>query len=365
MRITFIVPTLNLSGGLRVVSIYANLLADKGHHVTVVSPNQKKPTLKEKAKSLLKWKDYVFESNFNQEFFKSNKFELKILERYRPVLSSDLPDADVVIATFWNTAEWLKEVHSEKGKKVYLVQHDETHNRALPIERVISTYNLDFDYITIANWLVDLLKNQHKAEHVYLIPNSVDTNLFYADKRNKQFIPTIGFLYSETHSKGLHVTIDVVAKLKKEFPELRVLSFGAKKSTDKSLPEYIELTLRPQQSQIREIYSQCDVWLCCSTTEGFGLPVLEAMACRTPVVSTRCGGPEDIVVDRYNGYLCDVNDVDSLTVAVRAIINLSNEDWQYLSYSSYERATRYTWDDAATLFEQTLKKSLRHRLNCL
>lgn len=46
MKITFIVPTLNLSGGLRVVAIYAELFTQMGHKVIVVSPGPAKPMLK-------------------------------------------------------------------------------------------------------------------------------------------------------------------------------------------------------------------------------------------------------------------------------------------------------------------------------
>lgn len=41
MRITFVLPELNLPGCLRVIAIYANLLSEKGHDVTVVSPNKR------------------------------------------------------------------------------------------------------------------------------------------------------------------------------------------------------------------------------------------------------------------------------------------------------------------------------------
>jgi glycosyltransferase involved in cell wall biosynthesis len=102
------------------------------------------------------------------------------------------------------------------------------------------------------------------------------------------------------------------------------------------------------------LYSRCDVWLCGSRSEGFHLPPIEAMACRCPVVSTRVGGPMDIVEEGVNGFLVEV---DSATVLARKavdVLNLSNEAWKAMSAAAEETARRYSWDDATDLFERAL-----------
>src|SRR5438552_1934194 len=82
------------------------------------------------------------------------------------------------------------------------------------------------------------------------------------------------------------------AGVREQIPELRVISFGMRSPAESlPLPAGTDFVQRPAQDRIRELYAQCDVWLCGSRSEGFGLPVLEAMACRCPVVSTKVGGP--------------------------------------------------------------------------
>ena len=54
MRINFILPKVNLSGGIRVVAIYAKALALRGHQVKLTSPPPPSLPLRRKLKSLLK-----------------------------------------------------------------------------------------------------------------------------------------------------------------------------------------------------------------------------------------------------------------------------------------------------------------------
>ena len=56
---------------------------------------------------------------------------------------------------------------------------------------------------------------------------------------------------------------------------------------------------------LRDIYRSLDVFVLTSHREGLALVGLEAMACGVPVVSTRCGGPEDYIEEGVTGYLSD------------------------------------------------------------
>ena len=274
----------------------------------------------------------------------------------------DVPDADVTIATWWETAEWVNAFPESKGVKVHFVQGHENF-KYLPIERVTQVYRLPFYKITIANWLVHILEQTYNAKHVSLVPNSVDLETFFAVRREKQPVPTIGFLFSETESKGIAIALKVIERLKLKIPMLRVISFGIRKPETIILPDYIELKVNPTQDNIRLIYEQCDVWLCCSLSEGFGLTILEAMACKTPAGLTKCGGPEDIISHGENGYLCDVNDINALTDSAFELLNLSNQKWLKFSDNAYRQASSYTWDDAAKLFEKALQKALELNKN--
>src|SRR5204863_2180394 len=124
------------------------------------------------------------------------------------------------------------------------------------------------------------------------------------------------------------------------------------------LPAFATYVRQPAQDQIRDLYAQCDVWLCGSRAEGFHLPPLEAMACRCPVVSTRVGGPVDIVRDGENGFLTDVGNAEGLAEHLLTVLGQSPQAWRRMSDAALQTALAYTWDDATTLFVAGLQRAV-------
>jgi glycosyltransferase involved in cell wall biosynthesis len=59
------------------------------------------------------------------------------------------------------------------------------------------------------------------------------------------------------------------------------------------------------------LYDAADALLVVSRSDSFGLTIVEAMARGVPVVATRCGGPEELVVDGETGFLVPVDDVEA------------------------------------------------------
>src|SRR5205085_9604303 len=142
------------------------------------------------------------------------------------------------------------------------------------------------------------------------------------------------------------VSLAALDLAKQQISSLRAIAFGAEPVSPKlSLPAWVEYHYLPAQDQIRKLYSKCDVWLCGSRSEGFHLPPLEAMACRCPVVSTKVGGPLDVVRDGVNGYLVPVGDQAGLADRLKKVLRLSADDWRKMSDAAYDTATHYTWDD--------------------
>jgi glycosyltransferase involved in cell wall biosynthesis len=361
MRITFVMAGgFNLSGGDRVIAIYAERLAKRGHTVLAVASAAPGPTWREQVKSLLSGRGLLpTRPVIMQNHFDATIVPHRRLESSRPVAASDLPDADVVIATWWETCEWVKKLPPSKGVPVHFVQHYEAFDY-LPKDRVNAALALPFHKITISKWLVELLRDKFGFKDPSLVLNSVETTQFNGPPRERNSTPRVGMLYASVPWKGTDVALRAIEIARKEFPDLQVSSFGAGEAEVNPalpLPPGSTYEYRPAQTRIPEIYRSCDVWLCGSRAEGFHLPPLEAMACRTPVVSTAVGGPIDIIHNDVNGHVVPIGDSDALAAALLKVLRLPPAGWKAMSDACYDTAIRYTWDDATVLFEKALERA--------
>lgn len=359
MRISFISPSVNMSGGTRVIAIYARALVEMGHEVCIVSPPPRPIPRLQKARLWLKGLGWPDEHMRTKSHLNGTGLDHRILDRPRPVSEADVPDGDVVIATWWETAEWIKAFGPRKGAKVYFIQHHEVHEY-LPLARVEATYRLPLHKIVIAQWLKRVMIEQYGDSFVDVVPNSVDRTQFFAAPRGKQASPTVGFLYSCAPFKGLDIALAALRIVGKQFPDLRLISFGSERPTSSlSLPKQTQFFLSPPQAEIRNLYARCDVWITASRSEGFNLPALEAMACRTPVVSTRAGWPEEAIESGRNGVLVEVDDVPALGAGLEWVLSLNDDRWSDLSARAFATASLGSWEDSARMFEKALQRAYR------
>jgi glycosyltransferase involved in cell wall biosynthesis len=245
----------------------------------------------------------------------------------------------------------------DKGAKVYLVQHHETFDY-LPKAKVAASYLLPLHKIAVAQWLVDLMQTQYNDPNVSLVPNSVDLNQFNAPPRSKQATPTVGVVYSTAPWKGCELSFKAFILAAERLPHLRLLAFGEQAPIPSlPLPARTEYVLSPSQAELKILYARCDAWLIGSYSEGFGLPALEAMACRTPVIGTPTGAIPELVTDGA-GILVKPGDAEAMAEAIEQIYSLSETEWQEMSDAAYRGAKSYTWDDATTLFEAALQTAI-------
>ena len=354
MKITFLSPQFNLTGGHRVMAIYAQKLHERGHEVAVVGSRLPGPSLRDIARSLVREGSWPRRSEGMPSHFDGIDADCRLLDRPGPIRDSDVPDADVVIATWWETAEWAAALSPGKGAKVYFIQHHEVWPY-LPVERVKATWRLPMPKIVVAGWLADLARERYGDDRATVVLNAVDRDQFHAPPRGKNAVPTVGMMYSTVHFKGCDVTLEAVRLAAGRIPGLRLIAFGSHEVDPGRLPlpDGTEFHLRPPQAEIRHLYAGCDAWLFGSRDEGFGLPILEAMACRTPVIGTPVGAAPELIGEG-GGCLVRPEDPRDMADAIGRIMALPDDRWRALSDAAHATASRYSWDDAADRFEAAL-----------
>lgn len=129
-------------------------------------------------------------------------------------------------------------------------------------------------------------------------------------------------------TKAPDVFVTMAAEVKKQIPNafFIMIGDGIIRSTieqmiaDEGLAESFFITgWSPEPYQY---LCKLDVGVLLSRWEGFGLAVAEYMAAGKPVVCTRIGGLNDLVIEGHNGFLVNVDDYQA---AAQAIIRISQD----------------------------------------
>lgn len=349
LRITFVLEGRGLSGGVRVVVHQANLLRARGHDVSIVTIRLPYPR---KVRSFVKRLKSDARAMLGIERDHVDDFTGRVIVTAFDRLANDVPDGDAVIATYWTTAQPVMGLPARCGRKFNFLQHYEAHSGSAA--GVDAAWRLPMQKLVVARWLQQLAAQRFGDPAAVLVSNGVDLELFDAPQRPPHDPPAVGVMYSTLAWKGTATAFEAIRLARREIPDLKVVSFGSEPPrADLPLPPNTEFHHQPAQPRIRDIYSSADIWLCASTTEGFALPPLEAMACRCTTVCTRCGGPEDFVEDGVNGFLVDVGDAPAMAARIVAILR-DPTLLARLSEHAYVTRLKFTWKKAVDRFEAAI-----------
>ena len=353
MKINFILPKIGVSGGVKVVFEYANHLQERGHDVSIIYPWI--PMLPSKwyrynFRTLLK---SIFQKIINSEGsipigwnLKANLVKVPTLaERY-------IPDADIIVATWWKTAYYVSKYNKSKGEKFYLIQGYEIWEGLN--EKVNMSYKLDFKNIVISTWLKDIIINNVHAEIEALILNGINLNQFYSENvKRKDNSIRILMQYHTLKLKGIDDGIKAFEIVKEKHPTIKLVMFGL--NTGKNVPVYSEFHRNPTVDELRRIYNSCDIFLFPSRNEGFGLPPMEAMACKIPVVTTNVGAVPDYTILGETALVSPPNDPESLAENIIRLIENERER-KKIAENGYNYIKQFTWNKSTDELEKIFKK---------
>lgn len=359
LALNWLLPAANLSGGTKSTRLLAEAMVRRGHDVRLIYPSLAKPwpSVRHPRVWVQRLRREMRAWGRQRHHLESSTARLMPIPR-RPIPGELVPDADFAIASWWETRYWIEDWPASRGRPAYMVRGHELHGG--DPARVAATYRMPGQKFVISRWLQRVMAEEYGDHGAVLTPNGVDRAQFDAPPRERSETPTVGMLSGHAPWKGSDVAFAAIRRAQRELPGLRAIAFGSQppqRSAD--LPANFEFHLRPPQDEIPRLYRRCDCWLVSSTIEGFGMPGIEAAACRCPVVSTRCGGPEDYVEDGVNGYLVDVGDAEAMGARLIEVLTCPASRWRGMSEASHEISRRFDWDRSAEIMENTLVAILR------
>lgn len=350
MTINFLLPHYGYkpSGGFRVVYLYANEFAKYGHTVNLIHAAYCKKGFRRNLFALIEtWIGRNSRSNWFE-------FESNVNIMYTSSLrEKNIPDADVTIATAYETVLWLKQYSDKKGKKIYFIQGLETW--ADSEDAIINSWKTEqIRKIVISKYLLSIGEKNGIFDLTY-IPNAIDRSKYriYNDYKNRSNL--IAMVYSSSAVKGAKYGLQAIKEIKKAYADMTVVMFGKeKRPTD--FPEWIEYVENPEQEFIiQQIYNKAKIFVCSSLSEGWGLPPMEAMACGAAVVTTDCGGVRDFAIPDQTAIVCSVRDAEGIKAGVQKLLNNERLRIQLVE-NALKKIEEFDWEDNTRKFINVLEQ---------
>jgi len=218
-----------------------------------------------------------------------------------------------------------------------------------------------------ANCLVDLLGIPR--ERIAVVYEGVDGQLFRPTPGARETLQArygipdatglCNLLYvgSEAPRKNLGTLLEALALLRAGGAPARLIKVGHAGSARHraafeaqiarlGLAGNVVIVDQAPDADLPVFYSAADVYVQPSYVEGFGLPVLEAMACGTPVVCSNAGALPEVAGEA--GLLVEPGDARALAETVAAVLGNANLRQQMME-KGLARSAQFTWEE--TVFQ--------------
>ena len=366
-KIVYCTPALYMAGGVeRVLTLKANYFAEHlGYDITIILTEGTDKslfyTLSDKIKVI--YLNIGFEELWNCSFIKKICIYIKKQRQYKKRLSAELYRIrpDITVSLLRREINFINDI-KDGSKKVGEMHINRTNYRNFDKSQSNWIKELFAKY-----WMHNLISKLKRLDRLVVLTDNdkdswVELNNVQVIPNPLSFIPTAISTQIEkrviavgrySHEKGYDLLLQAWAKIQNTCPDWRLVSFG---DGDRTAYEHMlkELNidtrrciLNGRTSDIQSEYVKSSLAVCSSRFEGFGLSIVEAMACGLPVVSFDCPwGPRSIISDGEDGILVTNGNIDQL--AEQMVLLMQNSDRRLiLSNNAIRNVRRYDIEQIA------------------
>jgi len=326
VTINYLLEDTALFGGVKVVLHHAELLRRLGHRVTVISRGPR-PT----------WyptgEDFRTVPGFSAEF---------------------VPEADLHVATFWTTVEAAavlpsgQAVHFCQGFEAALEHNREDHPRILEAySRVVPTW-------AVSPHLAELNRDRF-GRPVKIVPPALEPywrprRRLGPGRRPRVMVPHP----FEFYMKGVDTALEAVRLLRERGTDLTLvrLSQWPLGEAERTLLAPDEFHHHLDPPDVAALLRSCDLMLAPSwESEGFGLAVLEGLACGLPVVASQIPSHESFAAGAAE--FAPVGNADAFAEAAEKVLS-SARRWRVMRQRGLECARRFGEDTVAATLDEAV-----------
>ncbi|SHF41447.1 Glycosyltransferase involved in cell wall bisynthesis [Bacteroides luti] len=373
MKIAYIYTALTTVGGAdRVITEKANYFAECfGYDVYIITDSQGKevPKFALSPKIHLINLDIMFGQQYNHSFFVRGFIYFKLMRKYKKELQKQLMKIrpDFTISTLGRDIDFITSIN-DGSKKIA-----EAHTTRKNVRNFESMMKRNIIYKFVGKiWRAKLEKTVKKFDSLVVLTN--DDALEWSKVRNSILIPNSLPFYPQITSNNTNKKVISVGRFEIEKGHDRLIDVWSevvKKNSDWILEIYGEGTLKksliniakekglsdsilfkPSSPNISKEYIESSFCIMTSRYEGFGMVLIEAMACGLPCIAYDCpSGPRNIIREGIDGFL--VTDGDTQQMAEKICFLIEHENIRKeMGQAGYSNVKKYKADEIMKKWEQ-------------
>lgn len=356
MKLLYITNGINGSGGLeRVLSVKASGLAEKqGYDVHILGLNQgnEKPFYEFSPK--IKFESILVAGNPLQYWKSYKKGIQNVVDEIQPDVISVCDDGlkGFFIPSFLKTKA---KIIYERHASIRLNTNKTLKGKLMQglMQRQVGKFD-KFIVLTKGN------VKEWKASNLMVIPNPLSFESIIENPLNQKRIIAVG---SHSFNKGYDLLVQIWKNIEKDFPDWQLDVYG-KIDTGKTFLKMAEesglknIRFHPPVQNIQAEYENSSVLVLPSRSEGFGMVLVEAMACGLPCVAFDCpSGPGDIISHKQDGFLIPPN---NLSLFEQNLSTLMTDEVKRLEFGrrAKENVRRFQVSEILTQWDQLFKSLL-------
>ena len=377
-KIVYCTPALYMAGGVeRVLTLKANYFAEHfGYDITIILTEGKdKPffyPLSDKIKVVNL--DINFEELWSCSFLKKVFLYLKKQRLYKKLLTSELMRIrpDMTISLLRREINFIAGI-KDGSKKIGELHVNRANYRNFEANESNFIKNLFAKF-----WMKDLVRHLRNLDefvvlteedksqwqelsNVDVIPDPLSFQVSKASPLTSKRVIAVG---RYVYQKGFDLLLQAWSIVEKHCQDWELAVYGqGDRETYEQLIEELKIDrsrchLNGPTDDIRKEYLDSSIFAFSSRFEGFGMVIVEAMACGLPVVAFDCPcGPKDIITDGINGILVERENVERMAEGIISLAE-SPELANKLKHSAQKRSLDYHLDAIAekwkSLFDSLL-----------
>lgn len=378
LKLVYITPSIHTAdGAARVLTLKANYFAEHyGYDITIILTEAKGQPFFYHVSDKIKIINYDldFEQLWNCPFWKKFFIYIPKQLKFKKLLKRDLMriHPDITISLLRREINFLNGIHDGSKKIGEIHVHRDNY-------RNFKDENSNFIMDAFAKlWSRQLLNNLKKLDRFVVLTDKdrkawTELNNVVTIPNPSPFMPTTVSPLTEkriiavarySHEKGIDLLLEAWAKVEKRTKEWRLDVYGDGDTTafnaliDRLGIDRNRCLLNGRTGDIEKEYLRSSIAVCSSRFEGFGMIIIEAMACGLAVVSFDCPwGPQSIIKNGEDGFLVENGNIEKMADALVRLIEDDNKRHTFAK-NAIQNVKRFQMDRIAEqwreLFENVI-----------